>query len=251
MCTPDPEDTGELTCHQVVGFGSGIPTGIWSVVDNESNGVVWTDVASSGEAGNYTGGTGDAASVSSDAVGTAEFDTELLSNSFSLASATSASLEYLVNYQNFGGLDFLDVDISTNGGTSWTTLLSWNEDHGGFRATPGEMVSIDLAAYLGQSDVMLRWRYYDPNTGDFDWYAQVDDVGLVCDEGCGVGISDSLDVTGEQMGSVHKKACTRITALSGFSTAPGSTVILQAGVVVGFENGSSSDSGLSVRLQAP
>ena len=83
---------------------------------------------------------------------------------FSLAGVSAASLTYTANYQNFAGLDFLDVDISTNGGTTWTNLLSWNEDHGTYGATPGVNVTIDLSAYAGQSGLMLRYRYYDPNS---------------------------------------------------------------------------------------
>lgn len=171
----------ELACNGgLVAFETGIPP-LWTVVDNESSGVVWTDIAGSGEPGNYTGGGGDAATVSSDAFGPAEFNTELRSNPFDLSMATSASLEYLVNYQNFAALDFLDLDISMDGGSTWTTLLSWNEDHGGFRAPPGEAVTIDLSPYLGMSNLILRWHYYDPNSGDWDWYAQVDNVSLACE----------------------------------------------------------------------
>ena len=175
-CFPLTEDAG---CDQVVDYATGIP-GVWSVVDDAGLGLVWSNIAGAGEAGNYTGGAGDAATVSSDAYGPADFDTSLISNSFSLANASSATLEYLVNYQNFAAFDFLDVDISIDGGSSWTNLLSWNEDHGTFRGVPGEAVSLDLGAYVGESDVMLRWRYYDPTTFDWDWYAQVDNVGLSC-----------------------------------------------------------------------
>ena len=162
-----------------VEFDGGIPAE-WTVVDDEGLGVVWTTIAGAGEADNYTGGTGEAATVSSDAFGAAEFDTSLITNSFSLANSATAEISYLVNYQNFAALDFLDVDVSIDGGVTWNNLLSWNEDHGGFRSAPGEAVTLDLSAYLDESDVRVRWRYYDPNTGDFDWYAQVDDVSLSC-----------------------------------------------------------------------
>jgi cysteine-rich repeat protein len=172
----------DLACNAgAVEFTEGIAPS-WTVVDNEGTGVVWTDIASSGIGGNFTGGTGDAPSANSDAFIFTEFDTELVSNSFSLENAAEASLDYLVNYQNLAALDFLDLDISTDGGANWSTLLSWNEDHpiGGLFAAPGEAVSVDLAAYLGESNVQVRWHYYDPNFGDWDWYAQVDNVALTC-----------------------------------------------------------------------
>ncbi len=154
--------------------GATFPPSGWSVVDDAGNGVVWSNVAGSGESGNYTGGTGDAASVSSDAFGSAEFDTSLVSPVVPVIGGET--LTYVANYQNYANLDFLDVDISVDGG-AWTNVLRWNEDHGGLRSTPGEAVSLDLTGFLaGATSYQLRWHYYDPNTGDWDWYAQIDDV---------------------------------------------------------------------------
>jgi hypothetical protein len=31
-------------------------------------------------------------------------------------------------------------------------------------------------ALAGNLSFEIRFRYYDPNTGDFDWYVQIDDV---------------------------------------------------------------------------
>ena len=179
MCTRRIED---LSCNAgAAGFDNGVPDS-WTVIDNEATGVVWNDIANSGIGGNFVGTEGDAASVSSDAAGPVEFDTELRSNMIDLRNAKSASVTYQVDYQNFGGLDFLDLDISTDGGASWATLLSWNEDHpiGGLFVPAGESANVDLSAYIGQK-VYLRWRYYDPNSGDWDWYAQIDDVAVDCD----------------------------------------------------------------------
>jgi len=175
--------TGDLTCNgPAQGFeGGAVPTS-WSVQTSEPAGPQWGTIADCGESGNFTNGTGGAACVSSDVFGPAEFDASLVTPVFSLVGFTAASLNYTVNFQNLAGSDFLDVDISTDGGTTWTNLLSWNENHGSFRAQPGENVSVDLAAYAGQSDLQVRYRYYDPNTGDWNWYAQVDNVALACSD---------------------------------------------------------------------
>ena len=162
-----------------VSFDAGIP-GTWSVVDNEAGGPVWTNLVGCGEAANYSSGSGDVACVSSDLFGLGEFDTELRTPVIDLSTyAAPAALTFNVNYQNFAASDFFEVDVSTNGAAGpWTNLLSWNEDHGGFRAAPGEAVNLDIASVVGQANVMFRFRYFDPNTGDFDWYVQVDDVAV-------------------------------------------------------------------------
>ncbi|MGI9610006.1 MAG: M4 family metallopeptidase, partial [Acidimicrobiia bacterium] len=209
----------DVSCNGgIVDFADGIPSG-WQVKDYEGNGVVWTDMVSSGLGANFTAGDGDAASVSSDEFAFVDFDTALITNPFSLETATSASLDYLVNYQNLGGLDFLDVDISTNGGASWTTLLSWNEDHpaGGLFTGPGESVSLNLSAYAGESEVLVRWRYYDPNDDDWDWYAQIDNVSVVSGEDADCdGIVDTQDYC---PGTVIPEATVPVRRLRGSRTA--------------------------------
>ncbi len=162
------------------GFEDGVPPAGWTIETTEPDGPQWTTIAGSGEYGNYTNGSGEAASVSSDLFGDAAYDTSLVTPAFDLTGFTTASVEYTANYRNYDGYDHLDVDISTDGGTTWTTLLSWNEDHGSFISPPGEDVSIDLSAYAGQSGLKLRWRYYDLDEDAWDYYAQIDDVGLVC-----------------------------------------------------------------------
>lgn len=150
------------------------PPGGWNVVDNAGSGIVWNFAAAYGES-NYAG-TGEAATTSSDAFGTGEFDTELITPVISTAGYKNIAVQYNANYQNYAGLDFLNLDIQVDGG-AWTTVLSWNEDHGLLRESSGEAVTVELGEYLNAaSSFRLRWHYYDPNTGDWDWYAQIDDV---------------------------------------------------------------------------
>ena len=154
-------------------FDAGLPAG-WTVVDDAGSGVVWgVNGNANNEAGNYTGGSGTAASVSSGAFGPAEFDTTLWSPVLDLAAALSAELSYLANYQNFAFLDFFDVEYTTDGGATRNTLLSWNEDHGALGVTPGEAVALAIPTL---DSLQIGFHYYDPNDNDFDRYAQVDDV---------------------------------------------------------------------------
>jgi subtilisin family serine protease len=159
--------------------GGTFPPSGWSVIDNAGSGVAWDFAAAYGD-GNYSG-TGEAATVDSDAAGSAEFDTELISPAIDVTAYKNVVVQYNVNYQNYAGLDFLDLDISVDGG-AWQNVLSWNEDHGSLFAAPGEFVSAPLGTFLsGATSFRLRWHYYDPNTGDWDWYAQVDDITVLGD----------------------------------------------------------------------
>lgn len=192
-CEPIPST---FTCNaDPEGFENGVPPTGWTIQTAEPNGPQWTSIAGCGETGNYTNGSGEAACVSSDVFGVAEFDTSLVSPAFDLTGASTAFVNYTVNYQNFANLDYFDVDISTDNGATWTTLLSWNEDHGSFGAPPGENVNIDLSAYVGMSGLKLRYRYYDPNADDWDWYVQVDNVGLTCT----IGNPPNIDVDPESI----------------------------------------------------
>ena len=153
-------------------FEGAWPPAGWSVVDNAGTGVAWNTATFWG-ASNYTNGSGEAAMVDSDAFGTAEFDTELWTPVLDLTGAPSGDLTFTANYQNFANEDFFDVDYSTDGGATWTNLMSWNEDHGGFRAPPGEDVSLTIP---GGGMTIVRFYYYDPATSDWEWYIQIDDV---------------------------------------------------------------------------
>lgn len=164
--------------------GTFVPAG-WTVIDNATAAApVWSNLAGCGESGNFTNGSGDLACASSDIFGTADFDTELWTPVFDVTGIGSVGLGFTTNYQNLAGSDFFQVDLSTNGGASWSNILSWNEDHGGFRAQPGEDVAIDLlAAGAAGANNVLRFHYFDPNIGPWDWYIQVDDV-FIGDSSC-------------------------------------------------------------------
>jgi hypothetical protein len=99
---------------------------------------------------------------------------------------SSARLEFVLNYQDFDGGDgdTIAVDITFDGGENWQNVaLNSTFDYGGFRSTPGLPVSIDLAAALGEPNVRVGFRYVHHAENASDWYAQVDNVRLVCDGG--------------------------------------------------------------------
>ncbi len=160
--------------------GSFPPTG-WTVVDNEANGSATTwdlNTTFSDYNGNYTGGAGNCAMVCSDC-DNGDFDVELRSPAIDCTDHNNVVLKFSANYQNFANYDYFEVDVSADNGATWTNVLTWNEDHGGFGDLPGEPVTLNISSLVdGQSQVMVRFHYYDPNTNDWDWYVQVDDVAV-------------------------------------------------------------------------
>lgn len=151
----------------------------WTIVDNIPSSVTWglnTDL-NVNLLGNYTGGTGTCAGANSDGQGTAAYDTELITPALNLSSYGTVSLSFSANYQSFDSTDKFDVDVSADGGSTWTNVLSWNTNHGAQFATPGESVLLDITSIAsGKSDVLVRFHYYNPSATAWDWYVEIDDV---------------------------------------------------------------------------
>ena len=172
-----------------VTFDLGMPH-TFTVTEDAGAGLAWSvnGEDSCVNDGNYTGGSGLAACASSDYFGPAAYDTSLISNEVDFSSADSCdtvTLDFLVNYRDVNNPtqseDRLDVDVSTDGGTTWTTELTLFDDIGGFFDLPGVAYALDLIDYLTADSIHVRFRYYNPdNAAPWDWYAQVDDVSLNC-----------------------------------------------------------------------
>ncbi|MBL8761768.1 MAG: choice-of-anchor J domain-containing protein [Phycisphaerae bacterium] len=153
-------------------FNSG-GTGSFAVADLQGGGfALWSDMSAYGM-GNWTGGSGNAASANSD-FRAGEYNTRMSSPGIAIG-VGPASVSFNYNYQNFAFLDTFAVEISTDGMSTWHTLWSTQADTGGFGSLPGASQTIDITAYSGNT-VNIGFHYYDPNTGDWDWYVQVDDV---------------------------------------------------------------------------
>ena len=160
-------------------FDAAVPPAGWSVVNNMPGGPVWTTIAGCGELGNYATGNGGAACASALNYSDGPFDTELRSPMFSLAGYTGSDLNFQLNFQSWAGIDRLTVDISANGGTTWTTIRTYDSNQGTLQGLPGVNVNLDLTTWSGQPNLMLRWRYYTTASSP-GWYAQVDEVKIRC-----------------------------------------------------------------------
>ncbi|MGH9436690.1 MAG: choice-of-anchor J domain-containing protein, partial [Terriglobia bacterium] len=158
------------------------PTG-WTVTNDVfGSNVVWIPVSQNTyNTGNFTGGTGNAADADSNAAGTAvgSYDTSLISPPISTALVGQSPVLYFrENFQVYSGNEAFDVDISTDGGNTWTTVNHQTNACGGRYTLPGCQEQLNLGSYVsGAENFQLRFRYYNL-LSDFDWYVQVDDVSI-------------------------------------------------------------------------
>lgn len=141
-----------------------IPAG-WTVEDNLDNGQVWTFDDPAGM-GNETGAEGGFADVNSDFYGPEGFqDTSLVSPVVDLSAEATPVVAFNHFYVELG--DTADLDVSVDGGDTWTTVKTYTGENVAVRDT----VPLPMAA--GQSQVQVRWHFYDAN---WTLWWQVDDV---------------------------------------------------------------------------
>jgi len=163
--------------------GSPFPPTGWTVVNN--GGDCGWELNSTWTRANLTGGTGVCADADSDWCAVPHWppvmDTELRTRVLDLSAIPSATLSFRASYEDnaFATLnDYVEVDISTDGGTSWvpTPLLMWDETH------PSERVTLDISAYCGSAPgsntVMIRFHYV---ARELAWWFEVDDVQITTD----------------------------------------------------------------------
>ncbi|MEJ2653506.1 MAG: hypothetical protein P8173_17485 [Gammaproteobacteria bacterium] len=146
----------------------------WTIVENSGT-CVWESNSTTGRT-NFTDGSGNCADADSDWCGSGtSMDTELWTPRVNLSRASVAILYYKTRYENFAGLDYAYVDISTDGGITWTNLLTWNEDH-----SVAGTINIDLTPYVGSANTVIRFHYDAPG---YYWWWQLDDVKIIALQG--------------------------------------------------------------------
>jgi len=157
--------------------GGAIPDG-WQVVSDSSGGsgfpTEWIVVQGTDPCGDYsgnlTGGTGFFAVVNSDCPGPGvHIDSSLITSTVDMSAFSSAVVRFHEDYRSLG--DNADVDISTDGGDTWTNVLAQTSDQRGPRT-----VNVDISSVaVGHNSVQARFHNYN---ADFAWWWQVDDVQL-------------------------------------------------------------------------
>ena len=143
--------------------GSWLTTG-WSVVDNLGS-CIWERNDWYGRT-NYLNGA--YCAIADEDWCWSPMDTELRTPIFSLAGMTATTLNFENYWYSYTSYDqYGDVDISTDGGSTWTNLVQyWGSSVSGH-------VSIPLTAYEGQTNCQIRFHFY---VTQWAYYWEVDDV---------------------------------------------------------------------------
>ncbi|MET7283095.1 S8 family serine peptidase [Kribbella sp. NPDC005582] len=138
----------------------------WTVQDGKGNGQVWK-FDDPGKRTNLSGGTGGFAIIDSDKYGSGGAqDTSLVSPSVDLSAVTAPVIRFNQDLNWLGG-EKADVDLSIDGGATWTNVLRQaTADARGVKE-----IAIPTAA--GKSAVQVRFHYYDAS---YEWWWEVDNV---------------------------------------------------------------------------
>jgi len=164
----------------------GLPAG-WSIDDNVGNGQVWT-FDDPGHHGNLTGGDDGFANVDSDHYGPGgSQDTSLVSPVIDLSAYATPFISFNNDYFNLG--DTADVDLSIDGGSTWSNVWRKTSDVRG-----PSLQQVDIPAAANQANVKVRFHYYN---AFFAWWWQIDNVVVGAAPTCGP-VSGGLVV-----GNVH------------------------------------------------
>lgn len=140
----------------------------WEVVDHEGSGQVW-QFDNPRNRDNLTGGEGNFAIMDSDFHGSGGVqDTSLVSPSVDMSALETPVVGFRQDWYSLG--TNADVDLSTDGGQTWDTVLAQTASSRG----PDERV-VALPDAAGEADVQVRFRMHN---SDWDWWWQVDDVFL-------------------------------------------------------------------------
>jgi hypothetical protein len=150
-------------------FEGGLP-GDWTVVNNGGH-CVWRDDDPCGRTP-LDGCSGIFMIADSECCGYVGYmDTELWTPSIDCSAYATVTLEFNHYYYVAGIVqgDRADVDISNDAGTTWTTIVAYVTDASG-------QVGVDISAHAaGESDVRIRWHYYNAY---YLWWWEVDNVKL-------------------------------------------------------------------------
>ena len=95
-------------------------------------------------------------------------DVSLISPAFSTMGYSTLAISYSQYYRQY--LTSVNVDVTTNAGSSWTTVKTYTADQG--TSTAFATDNVDLSAYINNPAVQVRFRYQD----GWAWYWALDNI---------------------------------------------------------------------------
>ncbi len=183
------QDVTQDISEPIVLFGEDFENGFpddWVVATNGDPAVTWQLASEYGRPTdpNYAS-SGDAAMADSDGPqgpGAPGYDTQMWTPEITLDDE-GYNLDYTISFNSIDAGDRVDVDISTDNGETWTTMIAHLDDTcaGSCFGTPsGVAQSIPLDGFVEDGDSFrVRWRYYTTDGTGWDWWATIDDVAVV------------------------------------------------------------------------
>jgi hypothetical protein len=194
--------------------GSSVPSG-WSVVNAPSSDGGWEFDDPDGLTNN-TGGSGNFAVAYSNTYGVSE-NTELVSPVVDMSNDSSPYVQFNSDLRGWLG-DIEDVDVSIDGGQTWTTV--WQSL--GYPGKPGpDLEAIPLPMAAGQPSVQVRFHYIS----SFGYWWEVDNVFLgnrSCDPVPG-GLVEGVVTDGNTGAGVNGATVTSVSTPSQTATTAPTT----------------------------
>jgi len=144
----------------------------------------WTLLSDLPQAENWKQSSAKSRTGSNSALGTPNYFYDrniwLVSPVIDLSSATKATLYFYEDQEGWSSINNTSANaiaISTTNNTSsssFTDILTMTPANHTISGFSGEMVTVDLSAYLGQSTVYVAFHYYCHTSPSYNWY--IDDV---------------------------------------------------------------------------
>ncbi len=124
-----------------------------------------------GSGDNPTGGDGDFAMADSDACGSSEtMDSYLISPIFNASALSQVILSFAYDFQVYSSGELAAVDVSRNGGATWTNVVNWTTEHAG----PATFTQDVSAALAGAAQAQIRFHY----RANWGWWWALDHIVL-------------------------------------------------------------------------
>jgi len=101
--------------------------------------------------------------------------TATLSSGVNLGTALSANLSFWAKYTIEGGFDYMYLDVSPNGGTTWINIDSYDDTLNNWT-----QFNYSLGGYVGNTNVKIRFRFYSDGAVNYDGM-YIDDVVITSD----------------------------------------------------------------------